>query len=77
MSAHQDRIQDGPFGAVLTVKVRATMVNNHGGESVLFHGAYGICDRSANRNPALNLGSGLRLVSREKLFVCSTANSEQ
>jgi hypothetical protein len=53
------------------------MINNHAGEPMLFHDAYRICNCSADRNPLLNLGSRLSLLSRKKLSVCATANHEQ
>jgi hypothetical protein len=53
------------------------MIINHAGESMPFHDAHSICDWSADRNPALNLGSRFRLVSRENLSVRATAGYEQ
>jgi len=53
------------------------MINNHAGESLPLHDAYGIRNWSADRNPSLNLGSRLGLLSRKKLSMRATANHEQ
>jgi hypothetical protein len=74
VSANQHRIPDGALRFVITVKICGAVINNHADKFMMFHDAHRICNWSADRNPPLDLGSRLRLLSRKKLSMCATAN---